>query len=71
MLIRGSLVSLSLLALPGPLPSWPIVEGHHLQPTQWQVDNVQSQEVRGHARAVQQEVDALYRSIMRAAEPNR
>ncbi|HEX3535548.1 MAG TPA: hypothetical protein VHU15_02165 [Stellaceae bacterium] len=68
MLIKASLLSLSLVAFSGHTP-WPIGQGHHLQTTQRQTDDVKSVGISHRGRSAPSEVDALYEAIMRAAAP--
>jgi hypothetical protein len=68
MLIKTSVLSLSLALFIGvaaaQAPSWPIVNGRHLQPTQQQVDRGDDRS-RQWSRGVQSEIDRLYDEIMR------
>ena len=50
-------------------PSWPIVDGRQLQPTQQQIDSREDNAAHQRDRAVQAEVDHLYDEIMRASSP--
>jgi hypothetical protein len=69
MLIKTFVLSLSLAVLIGGAaaqpPSWPIVKGRHLQPTQQQVDSKGDETARQRSRGVQSEIDRLYDEIMR------
>ncbi len=71
MLIKTSVLLLSLALFIGvaaaqaPSPSWPIVKGRHLQPTQQQVDNRGDERARQWSRDVQSKIDRLYDEIMR------
>jgi hypothetical protein len=69
MLIKTSALSLSLALFIGPhaaqAPSWPIVKGRHLQPTQQQVDSRIDDRARQLSRGVQSAIDRLYDEIMR------
>ena len=71
MLIKTSVLSLSLALFIGvaaaQAPSWPIVNGRHLQPTQQQVDSRLDDRSRQRSRGirVQSEIDRLYDEIMR------
>ena len=69
MLIKASVLSLSLALSIGVAaaqpPSWPIVQGRHLQPTQQQVDSRIDDRARQWSRGVQSEIDRLYDEIMR------
>jgi hypothetical protein len=69
MLIKTSVLSLSLALFIGgaaaQAPSWPIVQGRHLQPTQQQVDSRIDDRARHWSRGVQSELDRLYDEIMR------
>ena len=69
MLIKTSVLSLSLALFIGVAaaqpPSWPIVNGRHLQPTQQQVDSRIDDRARQWSRGVQSEIDRLYHEIMR------
>ena len=69
MLIKTSVLSLSLALFIGvavaQAPSWPIVQGRHLQPTQQQVDSRVDDRAREWSRGVQSEPDRLYDEIMR------
>jgi hypothetical protein len=69
MLIKTSVLSLSLALFIGAAaaqaPSWPIVKGRHLQPTQQQVDSKGDERARQRSRGVQSEIDRLYDEIMR------
>ena len=49
------------------VPSWPIVKGGHLQPTQQQVDSRGDDTVRQWSRGVQSGTDHLYDEIMRGS----
>jgi hypothetical protein len=68
MLIKTSVLSLSLALFIGvaaaQAPSWPIVNGRHLQPTQQQVDSRIDDRARQWSRDVQSEIDRLYDEIM-------
>lgn len=70
MLIKTSVLSLSFALFIGvaaaQAPSWPIVNGRHLQPTQQQVDSRLDDGARQRSRSVQSEIDRLYDEIMRA-----
>ena len=69
MLIKTSVLSLSFALSIGVAvaqsPSWPIVMGRHLQPTQQQVDSKGDERARQWSRGVQSEIDRLYDEIMR------
>ena len=69
MLIKTSVLSLSLALFIGAAaaqePSWPIVKGRHLQPTQQQVDSRIDDRARQWSRGVQSEIHGLYDEIMR------
>ena len=69
MLSKTSVLSLSLGLFIGvaaaQAPSWPIVNGHHLQPTQQQIDSRRDDRPRQWSRGVQSEIDRLYDEIMR------
>ena len=69
MLIKTSVLSLSLALFIGvaaaQAPSWPVVKGRHLQPTQQQVDSKGDDTVRQWSRGVQLGSDHLYDEIMR------
>ena len=69
MLIKTSVLSLSLALFIGAAaaqaPSWPIVKGRHLQPTQQQVDSRVEDRALQWSRSVQSKVDRLYDEIMR------
>jgi hypothetical protein len=69
MLIKTSVLSLSLALLIGvaaaQAPSWPIVQGRQLQPTQQQIDGRLDDRARQWSRGVQSEIDRLYDEIMR------
>jgi hypothetical protein len=69
MLIKTSVFSLSLALIIGvaaaQTPSWPIVNGRHLQPTQQQVDSRVDDRARQWSRGFQSEIDRLYDEIMR------
>jgi hypothetical protein len=71
MLIKASVLSLSLALFIGAAaaqpPSWPIVEGRQLQPTQQQVDSRVDDRARQWSRGVQSEIDRLYDEIMRGS----
>jgi hypothetical protein len=71
MLIKTSVLSLSLALFIGAAaaqpPSWPIVEGRQLQPTQQQVDSRVDDRARQWSRGVQSEIDRLYDEIMRGS----
>jgi hypothetical protein len=69
MLITTSVLSLSLVLFIGVAaaqpPSWPIVQGRQLQPTQQQVDSREDDRACQWSRGVQSEIDRLYDEIMR------
>ena len=69
MLIKKPVLSLSVPLFIGvaaaQAPSWPIVKGRHLQPTQQQVDSKGDERARQWSRDVQSEIDRLYDEIMR------
>ena len=69
MIIKTSVLALALALSIGvaaaQAPSWPIVNGRHLQPTQQQVDRRVDDRSRQWSRGVQSEVDRLYDEIMR------
>jgi hypothetical protein len=69
MFIKTSVLSLSLALFSGAAvaqaPSWPIVKGRQLQPTQQQVDSRIDDRARQWSRGVQSEIDRLYGEIMR------
>ena len=69
MLIKTSVLSLSLALFIGAAaaqaPSWPIIQGRHLQPTQQQVDSRVDDRARQWGRGVQSEIDRLYDEITR------
>jgi hypothetical protein len=71
MLIKTSVLSLSLALFIGvaaaQAPSWPIVEGRHLQPTQQQVVSRGNDWARQWRRVVQSAADRLYDEIMRGS----
>ena len=46
-------------------PSWPIVNGRQLQPTQRQIDSTRSDKARQWDREVQPEIDRLYEELTR------
>jgi hypothetical protein len=46
-------------------PTWPIVNGHQLQPTRQQLDTRNADRSREWNRRVQPEVDRLYEELMR------
>jgi hypothetical protein len=73
MIIKACLLSLSLALFIGAAaaqtPSWPIVGGRQLQPTQQQVDSKEDNRARQWNRDVQSQVDRLYDEIMRASAP--
>ena len=58
-------LSLSIGIAAAQAPSWPIVKGRHLQPTQEQVDSKGDERARQWSRGVQSEIDRLYDEIMR------
>ena len=66
MLIKTSALSLALLigVAAAQSPSWPIVQGRQLQPTQQQIDALDDR-ARQRTRGVQSEIDRLYDEIMR------
>jgi hypothetical protein len=71
MLIKRSVLSLSFalsiaVAAAQP-PSWPIVKGGYLQPSQQQVDNRGDDRTRQWSRGVQSETARLYDEIMRGS----
>ena len=69
MLIKTSVLSLSLAFSIGvaaaQAPTWPIVQGRHLQPTQQQIDSTLDHRASQWSRGVQSEIDRLYGEIMR------
>jgi hypothetical protein len=67
MLIKTSALSLALLigVAAAQSPSWPIVQGRQLQPTQQQIDGRLDDRARQWSRGVQSEIDRLYDEIMR------
>jgi hypothetical protein len=67
MLIKTSALSLALLigVAAAQSPSWPIVQGRQLQPTQQQIDGRLDDQARQWSRGVQSEIDRLYDEIMR------
>ena len=67
MLIKTSALSLALLigVAAAQSPSWPIVQGRQLQPTQQQIDSRLDDRARQRTRGVQSEIDRLYDEIMR------
>ena len=71
MLIKTSVLSLSLALSIGvaaaQAPSWPIVKGGYLQPTQQQVDSRGDDRTRQWSRGVQSETARLYDDIMRGS----
>ena len=73
MIIKAYLLSLSLVLFIGVAaaqpPSWPIVDGRQLQPTQQQVDKKVDNRARQWKRDVQSQIDRLYDEIMRASTP--
>ncbi len=73
MIIKAYLLSLPLVLFIGvaaaQLPSWPIVDGRQLQPTQQQVDGKVDNRARQWNRDVQPQIDRLYDEIMRASTP--
>jgi hypothetical protein len=77
MIARICLLSLlALLALfvevaAAQTPSWPIVNGRHLQPTQQKVDSKQVGRAREWGRDVQSEIDRLYDQLTRESPPSR
>ena len=70
-IFKTSLLSLSLALFIGAAaaqpPSWPIVNGRQLQPTQQQIDSREDNAARQRNRAVQSEVDRLYLEIIGAS----
>ena len=48
-------------------PTWPIVNGRQLQPTQQQIDTRNADRTREWNRRVQSDVDRLYDELMREA----
>jgi hypothetical protein len=50
-------------------PSWPIVNGRQLQPTQVQVDSWEDIRARERNRAVQSQIDRLYDELTRESPP--
>ena len=73
MIIKTCVLSLSSALLIGvavaQTPSWPIVDGRQLQPTQQQVDTKEDSRAHQRPRGVQPDVDRLYDEILRAATP--
>jgi hypothetical protein len=71
MLIKTFVLSLSFALSIGvaaaQAPSWTIVKGGHLQPTQQQVDSKGDDTVRQWSRGVQSGSDHLYDEIMRGS----
>ena len=73
--IRTCLLSLLSAILVGvaaaqTLPA-PTTDGHHVQPTQQQVDSSENDAARRRDRATQSEIDRLYDEIIRASAPRR
>jgi hypothetical protein len=72
-IIKAYLLSLSLALFIGvaaaQTPSWPIVDGRQLQPTQQQVDSKEDNRARQRNRDAQSQIDRLYDEIMRASAP--
>jgi hypothetical protein len=70
-IIRACLLSLSstlfITVAAAQTPSWPIVDGRHLQPTQQQVDRKQDDRARQRNVDLQSDVDRLYDEITRRA----
>jgi hypothetical protein len=52
-------------------PSWPIVNGRHLQPTQQQIDSRENSKARQWDRDVRSDVDRLYDELMRDSPPRK
>lgn len=73
MITRACLLSLSSVlvmgAAIGQTPSWPIVNGRQLQPTQQQIDGKEDERTRQRNRDGQSDIDRLYEEITRAAAP--
>ena len=63
-------LSLALFAAAQP-PSWPIVNGRQLQPTQQQVDSKEDNRAREWNRRAQSEIDRLYGEVLRATSRGR
>jgi hypothetical protein len=72
-IIRACLLSLPsalvIGAAVGQTPSWPIVNGRQLQPTQQQIDSKEDERTRQRNRDGQSDIDRLYEEITRAAAP--
>jgi hypothetical protein len=71
MIIRACLPSLSAALFVSTAlaqtPSWPIVDGHHLQPMQEQIDRKQDDRARQRNVDLQSDIDRLYDEILRRA----
>jgi len=52
-------------------PSWPIVNGRQLQPTQQQIDSRKDEKARQWNRDVQPEIDRLYNELTRETPPRK
>jgi hypothetical protein len=71
MIIKTYLLSLPFALLIGAAaaqtPSWPIVNGRQLQPTQQQIDSKKSDKARQWDRDVQPDIDRLYEKLTNEA----
>jgi hypothetical protein len=75
MLIKASVFSLSLALVIGvaaaQTPSWPIVNGRHLQPTQQQIESRENIIARQRDRDAQSEVGRLFDALTRDPSPRK
>ena len=69
MTIRATVLSLSSALFIGAAmaqtPSWPIVNGHELQPTQQEIYSRSGDRARAWDRRVQPEIDRIYQELTR------
>jgi hypothetical protein len=75
MIIKTYLLSLSFALLIGAAaaqtPSWPIVNGRHLQPTQQQIESRENIIARQRDRDAQSEVGRLFDALTRDPSPRK
>jgi hypothetical protein len=75
MIIRTWLLLLSSVLLAAnavaQTPSWPIINGHHRQPTQQQIDSRENNAARQRDRDAQSEVDRLFDELTGDSAPRK
>jgi hypothetical protein len=73
--IRTWLFLLSSVLLAGnamaQTPSWPIIAGHHLQPTQQQIDSRENNAARQRDRDAQLEIDRIFDELTGGSAPRK